>query len=262
MESYSIGRVFSRAFELVKGTLASVGLFVLLIQLVNMALQWALRQSIAIPAINPASPKDPFAALAIFQSGWYWLVVLVSLVLASFTYAGSISGMLTYADRGKANLADCLSAGLAKMLPMLGLLFLWYLGVAAGWLLLVIPGIILITMWSAAMPVLMGEDLGVFASFGRSRNLTRGLRMNIFVTLLLFLIVIYVVLIGVILSAFGTNMMQFAAQAAQSPMLFLVMIPVGWLSSMALYSLVASIYLEAVLVKEGGRSAHLVDVFD
>jgi hypothetical protein len=60
------------------------------------------------------------------------------------------------------------------VLPLIGLSILWDFAVAIGFILLVVPGLVLITIWSVAAQALVIERQGVLASFGRSRELVRG----------------------------------------------------------------------------------------
>lgn len=260
MESYSIGRVYSRAFTLARGTLASVGLLLLLVHLASMGLQWAF--SDIVTNVSTENPGDPMARMAAFRSFSTWPVMIASVILSSLSLAGSVHGMLAFADRGETSFSDCLRAGLAKFLPMIGLLILWYIGIILGFALLIVPGIILVAMWSAAVPAMVGENQSVFASFGRSRELTRGMRMSIFVTWLLYVIVLYVMLFAALMSILGTDLAQLATAMNRAPVVMIVMIPIGVLLNMVMNALMTSVYLETLLVKEGGRSAHLVDVFE
>ena len=63
-------------------------------------------------------------------------------------------------------------------LSLAGLLAM--LGVAAGLVLLVIPGLVLLTWWVLIVPVIVLEGAGVLSSFGRSRELVRGHGWNVF----------------------------------------------------------------------------------
>ena len=54
------------------------------------------------------------------------------------------------------------------------------LGIAAGLVLLIVPGLILLTMWVMVIPAVVLEDRGVIESFGRSRALVRGNGWNVF----------------------------------------------------------------------------------
>ena len=47
-------------------------------------------------------------------------------------------------------------------------------GIFIGLLLLVVPGLVLLTWWFVLSPVIVLEDRGILASFGRSRGLVRG----------------------------------------------------------------------------------------
>lgn len=266
MESFNIGRTISRAFSLIISTISSVGLFILVIQLISAIVQYIAQSFMMDGIVGVQTAGDPEAALAIFTSGWYWALIVLSVLLGSLSFAGSLHGFLKAANRDAVSIGDCVSAGLAKLLPVLGLTILWFLGVGLGWILLIVPGVILITMWSVALPALVGENLGIFASFGRSRALTKGSRMMIFLTLLIFLILIYVVLFGVLGAVIGGGMigidMATGMAMESSPAMALVMIPFGWLSASLLSALLVSIYLETMLVKEGGAPGHLTQVFD
>jgi hypothetical protein len=96
---------------------------------------------------------------------------------------------------------NILQVAARKFWPVLGLVLLVFLGVALGCILLIVPGIILALAWSAAQPALVLEDRGVFGSFKRSLDLTRGKRWSIF--LLYFLVGLIAVVIEVVLQAFS-----------------------------------------------------------
>src|SRR5207302_7500833 len=83
--------------------------------------------------------------------------------------------------RGRAvNLGESLSVGLRRFLPIIGASILLSLGAAVGMLLLIVPGLILLTMWYVAIPACVVEELGPARSLGRSSELTRGNRWKIF----------------------------------------------------------------------------------
>ncbi|MCT2399279.1 hypothetical protein [Novosphingobium mangrovi (ex Huang et al. 2023)] len=261
MESFNIGRTLSRTFNLIVSTLPSVGLFVLLVQIGNVGVQFFTQRLMMGTLTSTQTSGDPLAALAIFSSGWYWGSIVLSLALGAFTFTGSLHGLLESSSGKPTSLADCVSEGLAKLVPMIGLTLLWYLGVVIGWIALIVPGLILMTMWSVAMPALVGENLGVFASFGRSRELTRGSRMMIFVTLLVVLVVVYVVAFGVLGAVLGGSMMGMASAMTASPLGWLLSIFSGWVFGVLISGLLASIYLETVTIRDGGTDGQLSDVF-
>ena len=67
-----------------------------------------------------------------------------------------------------------------RFLPLIGLGILWALALIVGFMLLVVPSIILLCMWWVIVPACVVEGLGPIASFSRSSDLTRGYRWKIF----------------------------------------------------------------------------------
>jgi lipid-A-disaccharide synthase-like uncharacterized protein len=106
--------------------------------------------------------------------------------------------------------------------PLLAAAILFGLGVAIGFLLLIIPGLILIVIWSVVAPVIVLERPGVFEAFGRSRELVRGNGWNVFAVIALVFLAVVVVSIaaGLIASGLGSlgrALVQWAVNAALAP---------------------------------------------
>lgn len=60
-----------------------------------------------------------------------------------------------------------ISAGARFLLPVGGASILAGLGIAAGLVLLVVPGLILMTYWSLIVPSIVVGESGAMASFGK-----------------------------------------------------------------------------------------------
>jgi hypothetical protein len=106
--------------------------------------------------------------------------------------------------------------------PLVATSILFGLGVGLGFVLLIIPGLFLLVIWSVVAPVVVLERPGVFHAFGRSRALVRGNGWNVFgVILLVFLAVVVVsVAVGIAtdsLGAVGRSLVQWAVNAALAP---------------------------------------------
>lgn len=261
MESFNIGRTLSRAANLARDSLVSVGVFLLVIQALGVLLQYAAMSQLRATLLSAQQPGNPAAALAIFGSGWYWGSMLISLGVASLAYAGAIAGMLKLSERGTTSVADCFTAGFAKLLPFLGLSILAGITVGLGFVLLVVPGIILVLMWSVAAPAMLGENIGIIASLGRSRALTRGSRLMIFVTLLIVGIAIYVIMFAVIGALLGLHMGSMATDMVGNPLAMAFALLYGWVGMIAGNALMVAIYLETLAIKGGGPVGHLDEVF-
>ncbi|OXE37658.1 MAG: hypothetical protein CGW95_00325 [Phenylobacterium zucineum] len=86
----------------------------------------------------------------------------------------------------KTSLREDLNFGFRNALPMFGLMVLLTLAYLAGFLLLVVPGIMMALAFSVALPVALMERTGVFGAFRRSRDLTRNNRWRILGLFLIF----------------------------------------------------------------------------
>jgi hypothetical protein len=94
---------------------------------------------------------------------------------------------------------DLFSAAAPFILSLIGFGILFGIGVTIGFLLLIIPGLILITFWSVGAPAIVVEGIGPVDAFGRSWRLVRGDAWAVFGTLLVVLLI--VIGIGIVLAA-------------------------------------------------------------
>jgi hypothetical protein len=99
---------------------------------------------------------------------------------------------------------------------------LFGIAVGIGFVLLVIPGLILMVIWSVVAPVTVLERPGVFAAFGRSRELVRGNGWAVFGVLALVFLSVVVVsvaasLLAASLGAVGRAFVQWAVDSALAP---------------------------------------------
>jgi hypothetical protein len=107
---------------------------------------------------------------------------------------------------GRADLS--ISEILSRVRPRLNTLtlagLLAVLGVGIGFLLLVVPGLVLWTWWLVIVPVIMLERSGVLAAFGRSRRLVRGHGWSVFGVLILTIVVL--VAVNLVFSVFARGL--------------------------------------------------------
>jgi hypothetical protein len=101
------------------------------------------------------------------------------------------------------------------------------IAIAIGFVLIIVPGLILLTIWAVIAPSIVIEDKGVFEAFGRSRELVRGNGWQVFGAIVLaFLIVIAVGLVAAIIGASigdaGYVILQAVANVLTAPVAALV----------------------------------------
>jgi hypothetical protein len=91
---------------------------------------------------------------------------------------------------------DLFSAASPAIVPLIAFGILFGIGVGIGLILLVVPGLILLTFWSLGPPAIVTEGAGPIDAFGRSWRLVRGQAWSVFgVLLLVFLIVLAIQLV-------------------------------------------------------------------
>ena len=103
------------------------------------------------------------------------------------------------------------------------------IAIAIGFLLLIVPGLFLLTIWCLIVPVIVLEGVGTTAAFSRSRELVRGFGWQVFGTLVLVFVVMLAVglVLGIIFSALPTAAANFISSIVSgtlvSPFLALVL---------------------------------------
>ncbi|HEV7937660.1 MAG TPA: YciC family protein [Solirubrobacteraceae bacterium] len=152
-----------------------------------------------------------FAIVAIgrlvFTGGAVALVSLVALVVGTF-YQGMVVELVRDIQDGRrdSSVEQLFRSVAPVVLPLIGLSILLGIGVTIGFILIIIPGLFLITIWSVAAPSLVIERHGVFAAFGRSRELVRGHGWPVFGVILVVVALTIVVglIVAIIASGLGT----------------------------------------------------------
>jgi hypothetical protein len=110
----------------------------------------------------------------------FGVVTVLTVFLNVFVTAVLTYGVVMELHGQRASIGACLATGLSRFLPALGVGILAALATAGATILLIIPGIIVFCMLYVATTVSVIERPGVMASLRRSRELTRGHRMEIF----------------------------------------------------------------------------------
>ena len=132
------------------------------------------------------------------------LGTLVSVIAAFVLQATLVKAVQDIRD-GQADLSigQTVNEALPYFWSVAGASILAGIAITVGLLLIIVPGLFLITIWAVIVPVIVIERSGALASFGRSRALVRGHGWHVFGTLVLVYIIMLVVniILGVIFFA-------------------------------------------------------------
>lgn len=129
-----------------------------------------------------------------------WIVQLIGTAL----YTGFVVRLVQDVRDGRRDMTvgELFSAAT----PAIGALIVWSIlsgiAIGIGFLLLIIPGLILMTIWAVGAPAIVAEDCGPIEAFGRSYELVRGQAWTVFgVLVVVFLIMFVASLIASIIGA-------------------------------------------------------------
>jgi hypothetical protein len=158
--------------------------------------------------------------------GWVGIIAGVLIAVAGiFWLQGALVVAVDDIRDGRADLS--ISDTLSRVRPRLNTLTLAGLlaavAIAIGLALLIVPGLILLTMWLLIVPAIMLEGHGVMSSFGRSRELVSGHGWNVFGVIVMTVLVLIAVGIGfgileaAIDTAWASVVLDIASQTVTAP---------------------------------------------
>jgi hypothetical protein len=245
---FDIGRVIQRTF-----TAISANWLVFLVSALLL---------IGVPNVISGLGQTELATAGIFGPGFLFRFVggLLAFVGAIVLQGTVVFAAVNELNGKKIELSEAFSAGVRTFFPLLGLSILMALGLVLGFVLLIVPGVILGVMWIVAAPAVVVERRGVMESFQRSRDLTRGHRWKIFA-----LGLVYVLAASIIGAALGGAGAAATSGLTTGGLSFvnLVVVPiVNVVSSVFSAAGVAAIYYELRSTKEGVGPEQIASVFD
>jgi ABC-type multidrug transport system fused ATPase/permease subunit len=144
---------------------------------------------------------------------------------------------------------------ISSVTPVLGPLIvagiLAGLGIGIGLLLVIVPGLFLLTIWAVIAPVIVIERSEAIASFGRSRELVRGNGWQVFGVILVLFLLQFVVT-AVIQALANSITDSFAGYAVGDLIVRLLVAPLSALAAAVLFFELKALRGEPVLGTGGG----------
>src|SRR5215207_530876 len=176
--------------------------------------------------------------------------ILLTTALVIYLGAAIVVGLFIlvspiHANQSRPTVGTLFSAIGPKLGTLIGAGLLAGIGITIGLILLIVPGLYLLTIWAVIAPVIIIEGARVTESFGRSQQLVRGNGWAVFGT---------VAIIAFLSSAIGQFIRiivggdSFVGGMLGTLIPGIILAPVGALAA-------AVLYFELVRVKEGGVAA-------
>ncbi len=180
----STGELLDRTFVLYR---SHFGLFVGIFALPHLVV-------LAFQCLGLAFQPAGNAMLNILSTLFWSLgAALLTVIVTAASQAATVIAVSQVHLDQPASVADSFSRVKGEIGGVIGLSLLVGLGVGAGFIALVVPGILLALMWSLAVPVKILENRGATDAMSRSSDLTKGNRGRIFVIGVLFFVLSFAV---------------------------------------------------------------------
>ena len=253
--SFDMGRVIQRTLDVIGRNIWPFAGMALLTTFLPQALLGAA----AVFGLQNQSENVLLLTGGLGIIGW-----VVTLVGAYVLQAAILYASINELNGRRVEFGKAISTGFSFALPLFGLGILMGLALVLGFLLLIVPGILMSIAWIVAAPAVVVEKVGVTASFGRSADLTRNHRWPILGVCVVYMIVYFALTWGATLMfgglAAATAPTEFTASGALLNMLVTPLLAA--ISSLVGTTGVAAIYFELRAIKEGVGAKDLAAVFD
>lgn len=122
-------------------------------------------------------------------------------------YQGTVVTLVSDVQDGRrdSSVGQLLGSAAPVILPLLGAGILAGIAIGIGFLALIVPGLILATIWAVIAPAIVIERTGVLRAFGRSRELVRGHGWQVFAVIVTVFLIVFIVRIVLSAIAIGID---------------------------------------------------------
>lgn len=248
------GAVVRRTFGVLRRNARGLGLLGLVVYGLPAILFLGVRYVTGLPLVPDLSAAFTGSQLILSAAGYIVTIVtwaLMQVVVARATVA-DLNGH-------SFSISESMRETPRRILPLIGMTLLIGVAVFVGFMFLMVPGLILLTIWVVAGPALIIEKRGILASLQRSRDLTRNHRWVAFGLIFVFIVAYYASALALGALAFGAmaslNTGGFLLLSIPSTILSVVIVVVASVGSTV-------IYYDLRVSKEGVAPDQLASVFD
>ena len=169
----SVGEVLDASFKIVRQSFGTLAGCVLVVALPLNIVSTFVTASTQTHPFNIDSTSDSNVGTGTEFAGLlvnFTLSILLTALAAAACYR-AVSGV--YLGE-RSTVGASLSFAASRLIPVIALAFLYFLGLIPAFIALIIPGIWLSIAWTVSFPALLSEGIGPVAALGRSFRLVQG----------------------------------------------------------------------------------------
>ena len=244
-EPSSIGRVLDSGFKLFAASLKPVLALMIFAAIVNIIMQYSM-----VEAMAPVTQLTTEEEMAQYMAGMWPQLLGFSLVVwfvSIILYNAILSRIGNISQGSSDEIYDSLIIGLKKALPVFIGAILYTLAISAGFVLLLIPGLILMITLMFFQIMIVVEDDGIIAALKSSHNLVWGNYWRTTAVIMIPFFVIYALFMVVgIVAGFMGAMDNMAMEQGQMDMSFGVFDIIMAVFSILMVPLMDSIFIAQV----------------
>jgi hypothetical protein len=148
-----------------------------------------------------------------------WIAALIMAVVSLFAFFWLQAALVKAVDdvrdgRADFSLSETFAQAQEHLAAVAVAAILAGLGIVIGLILLIVPGLVLLTWWAVIIPVVVLENKSAGESFTRSRELVRGFGWNVFgvIVLVVLLLIGFNIALSIILTPLADWLQSFLSQ--------------------------------------------------
>ena len=170
----SVGEVLDASFKVVRQSFGTLAACVLVVALPLNIVNTLIQASTSDNAFNLDSATTTDDVGTGTELAGVLLTTALSLVLTTIAAAACFRAVSSVYLGEKPTVGGSLAFAASRVLPVIVLSIVYFIGLIPAFIALIIPGIWLAVAWSVSYPALLSEGLGPIAALGRSFRLVRG----------------------------------------------------------------------------------------
>jgi hypothetical protein len=240
-EPQSIGRVLDSGFKLFVKAFSGV-----------LPLSLAAAAVLAVPNIANVVMGGPEQVESPVPSSTFLVLFLMALPIYMVLIAAVVYRLGAVAEMHEASIAQALARGVRCVLTLIGVAILYFLAMAGGLILLIIPGIILSLSLSFGFFAIVLDGESALGALKRSHRLVWGNWWRTLAVVSVPVVIVMILFLGVVI-VFGATVVMSDGRPSSDVLITarLIEAAIGGITAPLIYSIMIAQYHDLKLRKEG-----------